>query len=83
VTDLVETAEECLPAAKKIADRIAGLAPIAVRGTKRALNALIKTRAIEAFNISMAYEFDSGGSEDILEAVSAVKEKRRPVYRNR
>jgi enoyl-CoA hydratase len=83
VTDLVETAEECLPAAKKIADRIAGLAPIAVRGTKRALNALIKARATEAFNLSMAYEFDSGGSEDILEAVNAVKEKRRPVYRNR
>jgi enoyl-CoA hydratase len=83
VTDLVETSEDCLPAARKIADRIAALPPIAVRGTKRALNMLIKARANEAFNISMAYEYDSGGSQDILEAVSAVKEKRKPVYRNR
>jgi enoyl-CoA hydratase len=82
VTDLVETADECLPAARKIAERIAGLAPIAVRGTKKALNALIKARANEAFDISMAYEFQSGGSEDILEAVKAIKEKRKPVFRN-
>jgi enoyl-CoA hydratase len=83
VTDLVETTEECLPAARKLADKIAALPPIAVRGTKRALNQLIKARAHEAFNISMAYEFTSGGSEDILEAVKSFKEKRKPVYRNR
>jgi hypothetical protein len=28
-------------------------------------------------------EFTSGGSEDILEAVKAFKEKRKPVYHNR
>lgn len=83
VTDLVESADECLPAARKIADRIAALPPIAVRGTKRALNAIIKARANETFDISMAYEFQSGGSEDVLEAVSAFQEKRKPVYRNR
>lgn len=83
VTDLVETPEETLPAARKIAEKIAGLPPIAVRGTKRALNGLIKARARETFDISMAYEFDSGGSQDILEAVKAFKEKRKPVYQNR
>ena len=50
--------------------------PIAVRGTKRSLNALMKARANEAFDLSMAHEFRSGGSEDILEAVKAFKEKR-------
>jgi enoyl-CoA hydratase len=83
VTDLVDTPEECLPAARKIAERITGLPPIAVRGTKRSLNALLKSRAREAFDLSMAYELQSGGSEDILEAVRAFKEKRKPVYRNR
>ena len=83
VTDLVESPEECLPAADKIAARIAGLPPIAVRCTKRALNALVKARAREAFELSMAYEFDSGGSEDVVEAVAAAREKRKPVYRNR
>jgi enoyl-CoA hydratase len=83
VTDLIDTAEECLPAARKIAERIAGLPPIAVRGTKRSLNALLKSRARETFDLSMAYELQSAGSEDILEAVAAFKEKRKPVYRNR
>ena len=83
VTDLVDTPEETLPAARKIADKIASLPPIAVRGTKRSLNALMKARANEAFDLSMAHEFRSGGSEDILEAVKAFKEKRKPVYRNR
>ena len=83
VTDLVESAAEALPAAVKIADKIATLPPIAVRGTKRSLNALIKARAREVFELSMAYEQQSGASEDILEAVAAFKEKRKPVYRNR
>jgi enoyl-CoA hydratase len=83
VTDLVDTAEECIPAARKIADKIAGLPPIAVRGTKKALSNLVKARANEAFNLSMAYEHTSGGSEDILEAVRAIREKRKPVYQDR
>jgi enoyl-CoA hydratase len=83
VTDLVDTAEECLPAARKIAERIVGLPPIAVRGTKRSLNALLKSRARETFDLSMAYELQSAGSEDLLEVVRALKEKRKPVYRNR
>ena len=83
VTDLVETAEECRPAARKIADKIAALPPIAVRGTKRALASLLKARAREAFDLSMAYEIESGGSQDVLEAVKSFKEKRKPVYQNR
>lgn len=83
VTDLVDTAEDCLPAARKLAERVAGLPPIAVRGTKRSLNALLNSRARETFDLSMAYELHSAGSEDILEAVAAFKEKRKPVYRNR
>jgi enoyl-CoA hydratase len=83
VTDLVETAEESLPAAQKLAEKVAALPPIAVRGTKQSLNALLKSRARETFDLSMAYEFHSGGSEDVLEAVAAFKERRKPVYRNR
>jgi enoyl-CoA hydratase len=83
VTDLVETAEEALPAAEKLAERVAGLPPIAVRGTKQALNSLLKARAREGFDLSMAYEYQSGGSEDVLEAVAAFKERRKPQYRNR
>lgn len=83
ISDLVETPEEALPAALKIAERVAALPPIAVRGTKQSLNALLKARARETFDLSMAYEFMSAGSEDVLEAVAAFKERRKPTYRNR
>ncbi|HKT73195.1 MAG TPA: enoyl-CoA hydratase/isomerase family protein [Steroidobacteraceae bacterium] len=83
VTDLVEKAEEALPAAQQLAQRVAQLPPIAVRGTKQSLNSLLKARAREGFDLSMAYEYQSGGSEDTLEAVAAFKERRKPVYRNR
>ena len=83
VTDLVDTPEETLPAAQKLAERVAGLPPIAVRGTKQALNSLLKARARETFDLGMAYEYQAAGSEDVLEALAAFKERRKPVYRNR
>ena len=83
VSDLVESPEEALPAALELAQRIAGLPPIAVRGTKRSVNALLKARARETFDLSMAYEYQSAGSEDVLEAVASFKERRKPNYQNR
>jgi len=81
VSDLVDTPDEVLPAAEAIAGQIAGLAPIAVRGTKRALNQLVKARSNEVFPISMALELESAASEDLLEAVAAFKERRKPIFR--
>lgn len=83
VTDLVETPEEVLPVAKTIAEEIAGLSPLAVKGTKKALNQLAKARSHEVFPIGMMHEVISAGSEDILEAVAAFKERRKPVFQGR
>ena len=80
ITDLVDSAEEALPAARAIAEEIAALAPMAVSGTKKALNELSKARAKETFTISMANERLCLTSQDILEAVSSFKEKRPPQY---
>jgi enoyl-CoA hydratase len=80
VTDLVETPEEVLPAARVIAQRIAALPPIAVQLTKKALNRVMQQRAGEVFEYSMALEQISIMSDDIREAVGAFLEKRAPTY---
>jgi len=81
VTDLVDTAEEVLPAARALAARIASLPPVAVQGTKRSLNKVMQQRAGEVFDYSLAMEQISLMSTDIVEAVTAFKEKRKPVYK--
>lgn len=83
VSDLVESPEEALSTAQAIADEIAALAPIAVTGTKRALNQLAKARSNEVFPIGMTHELISAGSEDILEAVAAFRERRKPIYQGK
>lgn len=83
VTDLVDTPDQVRPTARRLADRISALPPIAVRGTKQALNALARHQAGEVLRLSLAHEAHSMGSEDLVEAVSAFREKRRPDYRGR
>lgn len=83
VTDLVETVEEIVPAAHALAQRMAKLPPLAVQFTKRALNKAVMARADEVMDLSFYLEGLSFGSEDLLEAVAAFKEKRPGVYRGR
>ena len=81
VTDLVDSPEEVLPLATGIAEEIAVLSPLAVQGTKKALNQLTKARANEVFPIGMAYERVSIGSDDVLEALAVFREKRKPEFK--
>ena len=83
VTDLVDEPGEVLPAALALAERLAALPPLAVQGTKRALGNLVRSRAAEVVDLAFAYEAQSMGSEDLLEAIDAVRERRPGVYRNR
>lgn len=83
ITDLVDTPEEVGPLAEKIAARIAELAPIAVQLTKRSLNHAMHKQAADVFELSLALEQYGMTSEDLLEAIDAFQEKRKPVYRNR
>jgi enoyl-CoA hydratase len=83
VTDLVESPEEVLPAAEKLAGKIAALPPVAVQFTKRSLNHVMHKNAVDAFEFSMALEQYVFATTDLVEAVDAFKEKRKPVYRNR
>lgn len=80
VTDLVETPAEVLPAARALAERIAALPPLAVQGTKRSLNRVLQQRAGEILELSLAYEGAAVASNDLLEAITAFKERRPGRY---
>jgi enoyl-CoA hydratase len=83
VSDLVETPEEVLPTARALADRIAALPPLAVQGTKRSLNHVMRLRAEEVLELSLAYEAETMSSQDLLEGIAAFTEKRSPKYSGR
>jgi enoyl-CoA hydratase len=83
VTDLVDSPEDTVTAAREIADRIAALAPLGVQGTKRALNSVSRGRADEVIDFALALEQETLASEDLLEGVNAFKERRAPRFRGR
>jgi enoyl-CoA hydratase len=83
VTDLVDTPEEVLGAAHAIASRIAALPPLAVQSTKSVLNQIFRMRLEELFEHGMAMEMETFVSDDLVEAISALREKRRPTFQNR
>jgi enoyl-CoA hydratase len=83
VTDLVDEPSDALPAALELAERIANLPPLAVQGTKRALNRVVQHRASEVLDLSFAHEVVTLGSDDLMEAISAFKERRPANYQGR
>ena len=83
VTDLVDEPEQVLPTAIELAERIAALPPLAVRLTKRALNHGLLQRAGEILDLSLAYEEATLASDDLLEAIAALKERRPGEFSGR
>jgi len=81
VTDLVDTPDAAVPAARALAERIAALPPLAVKHTKRIFNQLFRQRMDAIFDFGIAAEMQTFVSEDIAEAISAFREKRRPTYK--
>ena len=81
VTDLVDNPDDVLPAARALADRISALPPLAVQGTKKALNRVMQQRAGDVMDLSFAYEVMTLRSDDLLEAIAAFKERRPGRYR--
>lgn len=80
VTDLVDRPEDVLPRARAVADKIAALPPLAVQGTKAALNRLLGQRAGEVLELSLQLEAMTMGTRDVVEATTAFLEKRPGVY---
>ncbi|MET0545084.1 MAG: enoyl-CoA hydratase/isomerase family protein [Caulobacterales bacterium] len=80
VTDLVEAPEDALPAARALAARIAAQPPLAVKGTKRAFNQIFRQRMDAVFDFGLSLEMETFTTNDMVEAISAFREKRPPKY---
>lgn len=75
--------EELQDLALEFAKRVAAGAPLAVQYTKQAVNKVVKDALNIAFDASTALEIVTFQSEDHQEALSALREKRRPDFKGR
>ena len=80
VTDIVEEPDDALPCAREIATRIAALPPLAVQGTKRALNHVTSLRAAEVVQLAFELEERTLTSDDLLEGIAAFREGREANF---
>ena len=65
------------------ARRLADGAPMALQGTKQAVNAQIKQTLLTSFDLSMALEMPCLLSKDHAEAVDAYVNGRQPTFEGR
>lgn len=82
------TSEVCAPEvvrerALAWAARIAAQPPLAVKGTKQAVNAQLKQALLTSFDLSAALEIPCFLSHDHKEAIDALQEKRPPIFEGR
>ena len=65
------------------ARRLAAQPPLAVKGTKMAVNAQLKQALLASFDLSTALEIPCFLSRDHAEAVDALRERRTPTFEGR
>jgi enoyl-CoA hydratase len=76
-------ADEVLPAARALAERLANGPTWAIRWTKASINKALRERLNLILDTSLAYESLSSGTEDHAEAARAFMEKRPPKFSGR
>jgi enoyl-CoA hydratase len=74
-------ADQLLPEALKIAERIAGLSPVAVALAKQAVNRAFETTLVEGVRHERALFLSLFGTPDQREGMAAFIEKRKPAFR--
>jgi enoyl-CoA hydratase len=83
LVNCVVPAEALGDEALAFARRLAAGAPLAIQYTKQAVNKLVKDSLNVAFDTSTALEIVTFQSEDHGEALAALREKRKPVFKGR
>jgi enoyl-CoA hydratase/carnithine racemase len=81
IVSRVLPADELLPTAQAMAARIAGYAPIAVRGLKEVVGAQADLTMPQAMRLGATLRWVVGQTADAKEGPRAFAEKRTPVYR--
>jgi enoyl-CoA hydratase len=76
-------ADRLVEEASALAHRLAAGAPLAMRGTKRSLNAIIRHRAELLLEAALTHEGMTFLSDDHKEAARAFVDKRAPVFQGR
>lgn len=79
----VVPAAEVRDVALGFARRLAAAAPLAVRGTKFAVNAQLRSALLASFDVATALELSTFHSRDHAEAVDAARERRPPRFEGR
>jgi enoyl-CoA hydratase len=74
-------ADQLLPEALKIAEKIAGLSPVAVQMAKQAVNRAFETTLAEGVRHERALFLSLFGTPDQKEGMAAFVEKRKPAFR--
>lgn len=75
--------DEVMERALAFAHRLANGAPLAVQGTKAAVNALVKDALGRSFDLATALEIGTFSTQDHREALAALAEKREPRFEGR
>jgi len=76
-------AEELDAKVQEWAERLAATAPLALQSTKTLVNMELKRIAHAIMDAGMAFEAMTMTSEDLREAIAAIKEKRTPAFTGR
>jgi enoyl-CoA hydratase len=76
-------ADDVAATARSWADRLAAQPPLALQGTKIAMNAQLKQALLTSFDLSTALEMPCFQSADHAEAIAAFVEKRPGIYHGR
>jgi len=72
--------EDVMERALAFAHRLAAGAPLAVQGTKAAINASVKDALARSFDLAAALEIGTFHTDDHAEALAALAEKRAPRF---